>query len=127
MQQELTKTFTILVVEDEALIRAALCQVLEDAGFAVREADCVARAVSILVADGEEIDAVFSDIQMPGAIDGLALADWIREKHPRVAVLLTSGYPGRSPGTNRHSFLSKPYDFDDLITRLRLLLTERGS
>jgi DNA-binding NtrC family response regulator len=123
MQQRPEKPFTILVVEDEALIRAALCQVLEDAGFAVREADCVARAVDALTAaDGEHIHAVFSDIQMPGAVDGLALADWIREKRPDVAVLLTSGYPGRSLGANRHAFLPKPYDFDQLVAKLRAML-----
>ena len=112
---------TILVVEDEPLLRLALQEVLSDAGFAVVEADCVAQAVEMVLAPQRTIDLVFSDIRMPGAMNGMQLADWIRERHPGVPVLLTSGYSDKGM-TQKYPFMPKPYDFGILVEKIRAML-----
>lgn len=112
---------TILVVEDEPLLRLALQEVLSDAGFAVVEADCVAQAVEMVLAPQRTIDLVFSDIRMPGAMNGMQLADWIRERYPGVPVLLTSGYSDKGM-TQKYPFMPKPYDFGILVEKIRAML-----
>jgi CheY-like chemotaxis protein len=83
----------ILIVEDEVLIRAYLSEELRDAGFAVIEAAHAEEALSYLKA-GEKVDLVFSDIHMPGSFNGLELARRLRDLHPSLPIILTSGNPG---------------------------------
>lgn len=109
----------ILIVEDEALIRCVTAEFLRDLGFAVIEAGDATEALAILAADAR-IDAVFSDVQMPGSMDGLNLAAWIREHHS-APVLLTSG-DGQTAQTICDPFLPKPYALPDVARRLRALL-----
>jgi DNA-binding NtrC family response regulator len=114
---------TILVVEDEPLLRLALQEVLSDAGFTVMEADCVARAVELVMSPQSDIDLVFTDIRMPGAMNGMQLADWIRERQPGVPVLLTSGYSDKGV-LQKYPFMAKPYDFGAVVEKIRALLRE---
>ncbi len=102
----------VLVVEDEAIIRMMLVDELEDAGIAVIEADGADAAVAIM-SNGATIRAVVTDIRMPGTMDGLGLAVWMRHQAPRIPIIITSGVvteaecEGINPAIKR--VISKPY------------------
>ena len=116
---------TILVVDDEVLVRLAVAEYLRDCGFRVLEAATAEEAVTILTAT-LGIDLVFSDVRMPGEMDGFALARWIRDNRPEIRMLLTSGYPGGDSRTRAQvsdvPVLDKPYNYDMLEQQLRTLL-----
>jgi CheY-like chemotaxis protein len=100
----------ILVVEDEALIRMHSADMIRDFGFEVIEAMNADEAVSLLESVSD-IKVVFTDIQMPGSMDGLLLAAVVRDRWPPVALLITSGKvrpptDDMPPGAR---FISKPY------------------
>ncbi len=84
---------TVLIVEDEALVRLAFAEYLRACGYMVFEANSIAEAKAVLDAD-TRVDLVFSDVQMPGAAEGFALASWIRQHPPDIKVILTSGLTG---------------------------------
>ena len=101
---------TILVVEDEELIRMFITEVLQDYNYHVEAAAGVAPAKEILLA--QPIDLVFSDINMPGSENGFALERWVRAHFPHTKVLLTSGFP-HSAADTRHllqPLIPKPYN-----------------
>ena len=110
---------TVLVVEDEILIRFDIVDALTDAGFIVLEAGNVAEAVAILGAT-PDIRAVFTDVDMPGAENGLDLAQKVHASRPPVAVLVTSGHrrvtEADLPEDGR--FLPKPYRPSQVIANL---------
>jgi len=116
---------TVLVVEDEILIRLTVADYLRECGLHVLEAANADEAVRVLEAD-VGIDVVFSDIQMPGSMDGFGLARWIRERHPHIRVLLTSGLIRTNVVAKdlceEGPFVPKPYDHGQLLERLRELL-----
>jgi DNA-binding NtrC family response regulator len=116
---------TVLVVEDEVLIRVSVSDFLRECGFAVLDASNAAEARTILEA-GVVVDLVFSDVQMPGEADGFALARWVRDHHPDVRVILTSGVVRMSEAAadlcGEAGFLAKPYDNALLADRIRQLL-----
>ena len=119
------KASTVLVVEDEVLIRMTVADYLRECGMHVLEAANADEAMRVLEAEVEG-DVVFSDVQMPGSMDGFGLARWIREHHPRIRVLLTSGL-SRTHAVARDlceesPFVPKPYDHGQLLERLRELL-----
>jgi CheY-like chemotaxis protein len=105
------QTPLILVVEDEALVRACAAMQLEDAGFAVIEAADAEQAMHEFDAHGD-ITTVFTDINMPGPFDGLSLAHKIHQLRAGVQLILTSGRnpPLESEMPAGVQFLSKPYD-----------------
>lgn len=88
---------------------------LEDSGFKVVEADCAAGAIDLLTTNGP-IDAVFSDVQMPGSMDGMGLAEWMAREKPQIKILLTSGKEPDRPG---RPVLRKPYDLATVARRLK--------
>ncbi|ACK49820.1 response regulator receiver protein [Methylocella silvestris BL2] len=110
MQQRRQPQPVVLVVEDEPFIRMLGADVLEDAGFAVIEAANADEALRVL-ALRSDVAAVFTDVEMPGSIDGVALASRIHDRWPRIGVVLTSGRrvfgPDALPKTDR--FVPKPY------------------
>ena len=107
----------VLVVEDEFLLRYVTAEYLEDCGFSVLQAANADEAVSLLRSN-RDVGAVFSDIQMPGSMNGLALAHWITETLPDVKVLLTSGQV--LPAAAREwTLLAKPYNMAEVERRLR--------
>lgn len=81
----------VLVVDDEFLVRLAVCDYLHDCGFTTYAAADAAEAMAIL-GDGRRIDVVFTDIEMPGPMDGVDLAQWVGQHRPGVLVILTSGH-----------------------------------
>jgi CheY-like chemotaxis protein len=116
---------TILVVEDEMMVRMPIAEYLRDCGYNVVEAADASEAIAITDAEGP-VSVVFSDIRMPGTMDGFGLAEWFRANYPSVPVLLTSGYNGgRSlssaaiPGIR---FIEKPYSQVQVEKRIASLL-----
>lgn len=111
----------ILVVEDEVLIRALVAEELRDAGFVVIEAGQADEAWSYLAADGQA-DLLFTDIHMPGSMDGLQLARRVRERYPMLPIILTSSILEPVDARALGRFLPKPYGIERAITVMAELL-----
>jgi PAS domain S-box-containing protein len=111
---------TVLLVEDNPAVADASAGLLEQLGYSVRWASNAESALAELEADG--IDLVFSDIIMPGKMDGLKLARTIREKKPKLPILLTTGYSDSAKHV-RADFpvLRKPYQLHELSRELSKL------
>jgi CheY-like chemotaxis protein len=111
---------TVLVVEDEVLLRMDIAQSLEDEGFRVFEASNADDAITILNANSG-IRLMFTDIDMPGSMDGLKLAAAVRDRWPPIKIIITSGHRHLSddalPVVGR--FFGKPYDTSLVISAMR--------
>src|SRR4029453_5041471 len=110
---------TILVVEDDVLVRNLVAAYLRDCSFDVIEANGADEAIRVLQAD-VPVDIVFSDIQMPGSMDGFGLAQWVRRERPWLKVILTSG--AARTASEQGPILAKPYDHAELERHIRSLL-----
>jgi CheY-like chemotaxis protein len=106
----LTRAAAVLVVEDEALIRMDIVECLEDAGFEVIEAATADQAIEVLERR-DDIRIVFTDVDMPGSMDGLKLAAFVRERWPPIKLIVTSGHVpvGEEDLPASGRFFSKPY------------------
>jgi CheY-like chemotaxis protein len=112
----------ILVVEDDESVRDIAVSVLADYGFEVCEADGADRALEVL--DGQpDIAVVFTDIVMPGSLNGIDLARLVAKRWPQVRLIVTSGYAERLVDSERLpgdvAFLGKPYRPFDLVAKVR--------
>ena len=116
---------TVLVVEDEVLIRLVIADYLRDCGYKVHEAVSGEEAIAILQAPEVSIDVVFSDVEMPGSMDGFALARWVRANKPGMEVILTSGIERSADIAatlcEAGPLMTKPYSSQDVVDRLRQL------
>ncbi len=115
---------TLLVVEDEILVRMLLVDAFEDENFRVYEAAHADEALTILKAR-PDIQAVVTDVEMPGgSMDGFALARRVRETMPHLPVLITSGRQAPKAGDLPEGmyFLAKPFHTATLVQLLRSLL-----
>jgi CheY-like chemotaxis protein len=111
----------IVLAEDETLVRATALEALREAGFDVVEACHSDEAVAAIEADAEAVQALFTDVQMPGgSMDGLALAHHARKNWPWIAIVVASGNAGGSsaklPAGSR--FVSKPYALEEIVDHL---------
>lgn len=113
----------ILVVDDEEALRVLAAAILEDEGYEVVEAASADAALVLLGDKTLAIDLIFSDIQMPGRLDGCDLARWVHDHRPDLPVILTSG---RVQDDMLCAELSgyvpierKPYRADALASRVR--------
>ena len=117
----------VLVVEDEPLVRAMTVDALEEDGFNVLEAATGDYALSVL-RQREDIRAVVTDVEMPGQIDGFALANIAREMRPQLAIIVVSGRV--QPGFGREApdarFVSKPFNPVRLAGLVRELISARA-
>ncbi len=111
---------TVLVVEDNAEVASVAEAYFEQLGYAVRHAASAQAGLELLAGEAG-VDLVFSDILMPGGMNGLQLADTVRRLYPDIAVLLTTGYSSSAQDAVRRGFavLQKPYDLAGLETALR--------
>lgn len=118
---------TVLIVDDNPLLRFSLSQEISEAGFRVREAGTADEAETVL-GTGAQIDLLVTDVEMPGRKDGIALAGFVRTHFPHVPVIVVSGKaaPARAADV-AHAFFAKPYDTASLIQRIRMLLDARAS
>ena len=110
----------LLVVEDEPLLRMLAVDVGEDAGFLVVAAANADDAVAILESRSD-IRLVFTDIDMPGSLDGMKLAACIRDRWPPIHIILTSGHmkPSQDDMPAGSMFFAKPYRQDRVIDAMR--------
>jgi len=100
---------TVLIVEDEILIRLLLAEELASAGFQVIQAANADEALRVLESS-VTVDLMFSDIRMPGTMDGLGLAERVRSTWPGIKIALTSGHlPELPAGAPADLFIPKPY------------------
>jgi CheY-like chemotaxis protein len=115
---------SVLVVEDEFLIRADVVSQLEDAGYRVFEASNADEAIGILDVE-PSIRLLFTDIDMPGTMDGLKLAAAVRNRWPPVKIIVTSGH--RIVEINDlpdgSMFFSKPYVQGAMLQSMREVLS----
>lgn len=116
---------TILVVEDDVLARISVAEYLRTNSYRVLEASNAAEAKAVFKS-GEPIEIVFSDVDMPGQINGFELSQWIRSEYPDVRVLLTSDPASitKSTGYGKEAgpLLQKPYTFELLLTYIKRML-----
>ena len=105
----------VLLVEDEALIRVIGTDALEEAGYDVLEAGSADEALELLEAYNEVL-VLFTDIRMPGSLNGLELARIVHERWPKMKLLLTSGdtWPSENEIPDDGRFLPKPYRVETL-------------
>ena len=110
----------LLIVEDDILVRTVAVEIAYDAGFSVLQASDADEAIRILQSRSD-IGVVLTDIDMPGTLDGLELAQAIRHRWPSIQVVLTSGKmrPGADELPERSHFLPKPYDISKLAGLLQ--------
>lgn len=112
---------TVLVVEDESLIRMAIADHLQESGFHVLEAKNADQAL-ILLAERSDIGILFTDVDMPGSIDGVELARAARDLWSAIRIYVTSGLWRLNDGElpTDSVFVSKPYNADDLVKLFRV-------
>ncbi|MBS0540174.1 MAG: response regulator [Proteobacteria bacterium] len=105
----------VLIVEDEPLLRLHAVALVEEFGFDTLQAGTADEAILLLETDAR-IRAVFTDIDLPGSMDGLRLARAVRDRWPPVELILTSGHFKITPADlpERGQFLSKPYSDEQL-------------
>lgn len=112
----------VLVVEDEPLVRLFASDMIEEAGFEVLQAADATDAI-VTLEDRLDVRVVFTDVDMPGGIDGIMLAICIRERWPSIQIIITSGRPWPE-GTDLPEdmvFFSKPYRQDRVLETVRRL------
>ena len=120
---------TILVVEDDADLRATAVTILEELGYTIVEADSPKSAIALIESRGQDIDLLFTDVMMPGGMRGTQLASQARALRPELKVLYTTGFTAtgilsQEMLTDGADLLGKPYRAEDLAACLRQLLDE---
>jgi len=122
-------TDVVLVVEDEILIRVVIADYLRSCGYRVIEAASADEAIVILQHTELEVDVVFSDIEMPGSMDGFELSKWLRANRPGVDVIL-AGSVARAAAAAAELCDSgpvpKPYEPQMAADRIRQLMALRS-
>ena len=126
----LTPTETVLVVDDEVLVRMVIAAYLRDCGYRVVEAASADEAMLVIEHDEEgAVGIVLSDVEMPGERDGFALAKWIRRRRPACEVILagTAARAAEAAGDlcEHGPTLAKPYEPQAVLDRIRRLLARR--
>jgi DNA-binding NtrC family response regulator len=116
----------VLVVEDDDLLRLTSSLELEASGFQTIEARSADEALSILESTGK-IDAIFTDISMPGSMSGLGLAQQVQRERPWIYVLITSGghLPAEATIPDQSDFVPKPYALQSIAELLRRRILRR--
>jgi two-component sensor histidine kinase/CheY-like chemotaxis protein len=113
----------VLVVEDEMILRMRAVDIVEDAGFRSVEAVNADEAISILESRSD-ISLLFTDIQMPGSMDGLKLAHAVHERWPSIKIILVSGQvkPSDAERPANSRFFGKPLGVQEMITELQTMV-----
>ncbi|HSU05106.1 MAG TPA: response regulator [Acetobacteraceae bacterium] len=113
---------TVLLVDDEPDLRDVMTDFLELSGYHVVAAGTADEAIAVL--DNAPVDVVFTDVRMPGGMDGIGLARWIHCHRPEIPVLITSGYIPRAQNVGAVSsgpLIAKPYRPEEIVRRVREL------
>jgi CheY-like chemotaxis protein len=118
---------TVLIVEPDILVRMVIAAYLRECGYTVVEGVTAADAFTVLEA-GRKIDVILADVQLTGGVDGFALARQVRERHPEIDVLLTSGISKAAEKAGdlcEEGPLQKPYHPQEVVRRIQLLRERR--
>jgi DNA-binding NtrC family response regulator len=112
----MTQAPTVLVVDDEFLLRACAADFLEEAGYQVLQAGCREEAISVLTS-ASQVDALFTDVDMNRKGEGLVLAWEVARRWPHIRIVVTSGNHAISHGDMpaKSQFIPKPYDIKRVI------------
>jgi two-component system, response regulator PdtaR len=113
----------VLVVEDDFLIRSNAVDIIEEAGFRVDAASSADEAIRVLE-ERRNVGVVFTDVHMPGSLNGLDLARLVEQKWPGTGLIVTSGRATRMDIPSRAIFLAKPYSSSELVGKVLALLEE---
>jgi two-component system, response regulator PdtaR len=114
-------TKTVVVAEDESVIRLLVADAMTDAGFNVLEAGHAEEALHHLQTQFATIHLLFTDIHMPGEMTGLALAHYVQETWPHIALLIASGELPAKELPAGSLFLTKPYETRRAVAHARAL------
>ena len=116
-------TPVVLIVEDEPLLRMLAVEVVEEAGFVAIEARDADEAV-VLLESRADITLLFTDINMPGSMDGLKLAHAVRERWPPIKIILVSGQlkPATTDIPANSRFYGKPLEAKEMIAQLQSMI-----
>jgi CheY-like chemotaxis protein len=120
---------TVLVVDAEVLVRMTISAYLRDCGYRVVEAASAEEALTVLRQSEIRVDALLSDVGLPGPMDGFGLARWIRDHREGLNVIL-AGTPARAAERaadlcDEGPDLARPYEPQVVVDRIRRLLAER--
>ena len=112
------------MVEDEPLVRMTAADELEDAGFHVLEAANADVALAVLAVRSDEVGVLFTDIDMPGSMDGMALAEQVHQRWPHVLLLISSGYARPHPDEipDHGHFVPKPYRAATVVGQIHQMM-----
>jgi DNA-binding response OmpR family regulator len=119
---------TVIVVEPEVLVRAAISEYLRHCGYHVIEARSGEEAMQ-LIAAGKTADIVFTEVKLPG-MSGFELARTLRAEHPGISIILTSGAEGateRAGDLCDEGPIGKPYNHEEVVRRIRMLRESKRS
>jgi CheY-like chemotaxis protein len=121
------RPLAVLIVEDEPLIRMSAAAIVEEAGFQTYEAANADEAIALLEKHAD-IGVLFTDIDMPGSMDGLKLAHYVRGRWPPVKIIVTSGHvqAGHQDIPRDALFFAKPYRAMQIAGKLRELAIQAG-
>ncbi len=117
----------VMVVEPDVLIRTSIAEYLRGCGYKVIEG-AAAGDVWIVLDSSIALDVVFAEVNLPGHTDGFALARRLRQTHPQIAVILSSGVAGaadKSEALCDEGPVKKPYQATDIAAQIRQLLERR--
>ncbi len=122
----ITTTPFALVVDDDALILMHACDILEQAGFRFYEAGDGDAALRLLEEHADNIILLFTDVEMPGSLDGFELARSVAERWPEIEIVVASGrlLPKQGDMPERATFISKPFSRDTVHDHLRNTLPD---
>ena len=113
-----------LVVDDDFLVRMDAIDILEQAGFNVFEADSGDAALQLLKTRHAEIVLLFTDVQMPGTLNGFALAREVSQSWPHISLVVASGHVRPSPGElpDKACFIAKPFSAEVVHAHIQDIL-----
>ena len=117
----------VLVVDPDILVRMTITDYLRDCGYEVFDGITAEDAVTLL-GSRQKIDVVFAEVQLSGGTDGFAVAQWVREKHPDIDVILTSGITRAAEKARDlcdEGPLEKPYRPQEVVRRINIFLERR--
>ncbi|MBP5952863.1 response regulator [Pseudomonas iridis] len=117
---------TILVVEDDAIVRMLIVDVLEELDYKVLEADGSEQALEILVATARHIDLMMTDVGLPG-MDGRELALEARKMRPELPILFASGYAESIDVPDGMHVIGKPFSIDELRDKVKGILVTQNT
>ena len=114
----------VLVVDDEPLVRMTAADELEESGFHVLEAASADEALAVLEEHADDVQVLFTDLNMPGSMDGIGLAEEAHRRWPHILLLISSGQEQLQPNEipDHGHFVAKPYVAAHVVSHIHDLI-----